>query len=257
MHRFFLPAQNIHQNQVTFPGDISRQLNLVLRLKPGAVVIVLDGKGMEYQTRLLEVSSTQATGEVVSTKLSTTEPSTKLTLLLCLTQREKFEWMLQKCTEMGASTFVPVLSSRSLVQSNREVDSKLERWQRILREAAEQSHRGIIPELRSPIRFEEAIRREEWKNDCRLIPWEEEKSLDIHTVLHKNPPKRVTLTIGPEGGFTEEEVKDAKSAGFIPVSLGPRILRMETAAIAASAIVLYELGDMNARSDQAAGEQIL
>jgi 16S rRNA (uracil1498-N3)-methyltransferase len=257
MHRFFLPSQCIHQNQVLFPGDISRQLNLVLRLKPGATVIVLDGKGMEYQTRLLEVSSTQATGEVVSTKLSTTEPKTKLTLLLCLTQREKFEWMLQKCTEIGASTFVPVISSRSLVQSSREVDSKLERWQRILREAAEQSHRGQLPELRMPVRFEEVIRGEEWKHDCRLIPWEEEKSLDIRTALQKNSSERVTLAIGPEGGFAEEEVSAAKLAGFIPVSLGPRILRMETAAIAAAAIVLYELGDMNARSDQAAGEQIL
>jgi 16S rRNA (uracil1498-N3)-methyltransferase len=201
----------------------------------------------------LEVSSTLVTGEIVSRKLSTTEPKTKLTLLLCLTQREKFEWMLQKCTEVGVTAFVPVISSRSLVQSSREVDGKIERWQRILREAAEQSHRGIVPVLRPPMRFEEAVQSVEWQNDCRLIPWEEENSLDIRTALENNTAQNVTMIVGPEGGFSEGEVRIAQKAGFVSVSLGPRILRMETAAVVAAALVLYQRGDMAAHSNQAAG----
>ena len=238
---------------VAFPREVARQINLVLRLKPGAEVIAMDGTGMEYRVRLTEVTSDTCSGEIVAQAASQTEPFTKLTLLLCLTQREKFEWILQKCTEIGVSAFVPVISSRSLVQSVKEVEGKLERWQRILSEAAEQSHRGIVPELRPVLRFDEAIKLPELSESCRLIPWEEEKGVGLRAALLEKPSNGVSLLIGPEGGFSEAEVVNAKSAGFTPVTLGPRILRMETAAMAAAALVLYERGDMEMRSDQAAG----
>ena len=208
---------------------------------------------MEYRVRLTEVASDVCSGEIVAHTASKTEPITKLTLLLCLTQREKFEWILQKCTEIGVSVFVPVISSRSLVHSVKEVEGKLERWQRILSEAAEQSHRGIVPELRPVLRFEEAIKLPELSESCRLIPWEEEKGVGLRTALLEKPSNEIALLIGPEGGFSEAEVLCAKSAGFTPVTLGPRILRMETAAMAAAALVLFERGDMEMRSDQAAG----
>jgi 16S rRNA (uracil1498-N3)-methyltransferase len=199
--------------------------------------------------KLREVTASTVNGEIISKGLSQSEPKTKVTLLVCLTQREKFEWILQKCTEIGVSAFIPVISSRSLVQSTREVDSKFERWLRILREASEQSHRGIVPELRPALRFEEAVNLPEYRQDCRLIPWEEEKSLSLHDALVHNPSPRIILAIGPEGGFSEEEVGLAKKAGYLPVTLGPRILRMETAAITAAALALYERGEMNARLD--------
>ncbi len=253
MHRFFLPSSSFISPVVVFPSDVARQINLVLRLKPGAEVIALDGAGMEFRVRLPEVASAACSGEIGAQTASKPEPLTKLTLLLCLTQREKFEWILQKCTEIGVSTFIPVISTRSLVQSAREVEGKLERWQRILSEAAEQSHRSIVPELRPVLRIEEAIRLPELNESCCLIPWEEEKGVGLKTALLEKPSKEVALLVGPEGGFSEAEVMCAKSAGFTPVTLGPRILRMETAAMAAAALVLYERGDMEMRSDQAAG----
>jgi 16S rRNA (uracil1498-N3)-methyltransferase len=249
MHRFFLRPVNIETNDVLFPEDLSRQISLVLRLKPGAEVIVLDGKGSEYSVKLRDVSASNVTGDILSQKLTTSEPAIRVTLLLCLTQREKFEWILQKCTEIGVAAFIPVISSRSLVQGNREVAGKFERWQRILREASEQSHRGLIPELRSPLRFEDAVALPEFQSSCRLIPWEEEKSQGLHEALSGNQSANVTLAIGPEGGFSEGEIAIAKKAGYLPVTLGPRILRMETAAITAAALVLYERGEMNASSD--------
>lgn len=252
MHRFFLPSSSFTPPVVVFPREVTRQINLVLRLRPGAEVIALDGTGMEYRVRLTEVASDSCSGEIITQAASEAEPLTKLTLLLCLTQREKFEWILQKCTEIGVSVFVPVISSRSLVQSPREIEGKLERWQRILSEAGEQSHRGIVPDLRPVLRFEEAIRLPELRESCCLIPWEEEKGVGLRTTLLEKPSTEVALLIGPEGGFSEAEVVSAKSAGFIPVTLGPRILRMETAAMAAAALVLYERGDMEMRSDQAA-----
>lgn len=253
MHRFFLPSSSFEGASVTFPGETARQIHLVLRLKPGTEVIALDGMGMEYRVQLTDISSESTMGEVVAQSRSATEPQTKLMLLLCLTQREKFEWILQKCTEIGVSTFIPIISSRSLVQSAREVEGKYERWQRILQEAAEQSHRGLIPELRPVLRFEDALKLPEIATCCCLIPWEEEKSIGLRSALAQKTSMDVALLVGPEGGFSENEVVRAKSAGFTPITLGPRILRMETAAMTAAALVLYDRGDMEMRSNQAAG----
>ena len=253
MHRFFVQPASIANDQVTFPPEISRQMNLVLRLKPGAIVIALDGLGNEHTVELREVNSENSTGFVVKSRIVSTEPRTHLTLLLCLTQREKFEWILQKCTEIGVSVIVPVISSRSLVQSSRDVESKSERWQRILREAAEQSHRGRVPELKSSMKFNESIHLDEISNNMRLIPWEDEKTVGIREALQYDTTSEVTLLIGPEGGFSMDEVSAAQKAGFLPVSLGPRILRMETAAVTAAAIVMYQRGDMDMGSDQTPG----
>jgi 16S rRNA (uracil1498-N3)-methyltransferase len=253
MHRFFVPPESFSATQVNFPAETARQMNLVLRLKPGTTVIALDGAGNEFSVLLQQVATDVSSGEITGRCHSAAEPETHLTLLLCLTQREKFEWILQKCTEIGVSTFIPVISSRSLVQSAREVEGKYERWQRILREAAEQSHRGIVPALKPTVRFDAALKLPEIEMDCRLIPWEEEHSLGIRQVLGAGHPGRVTLAIGPEGGFSESDIGAAKGTGFVPVTLGPRILRMETAAVAAAALTLYECGDMESLSDQSTG----
>jgi 16S rRNA (uracil1498-N3)-methyltransferase len=245
MHRFFLSPQNISSEGIHFPEQISRQIAQVLRLKPDANVIVLDGLGKEYLVRLTEVSSREVSGKVEEILPARGEPSAEVILMLCLTQREKFEWMLQKCTEVGASRFVPVISSRSLVQSSGEANAKYERWNRIICEAAEQSHRTIIPELSPTLKLEQALREATFADACKLIPWEDEKSTSLKTALDEDLSKKIAILIGPEGGFSSDEVNLAKAAGFMPVTLGPRILRMETAAIVSCALVLYERGELN------------
>jgi 16S rRNA (uracil1498-N3)-methyltransferase len=249
MHRFFLSPANIQDGAVTFTESISRQMVQVLRLKPDAVVMVLDGEGKEYQVRLITLSAQQCEGTVESMNAALGEPKTTLNLYLCLTQREKFEWILQKCTEVGVSKIIPVISSRSLLQDAREALNKYERWQRILQEAAEQSHRGRVPGLEAPLRFAAAVKQAGQSTACCLIPWEEEKSLSLRQALQKDASQEVALLIGPEGGFSAEEVALAQSEGFISVTLGKRILRMETAAVVASALVLYERGEMEGRLD--------
>jgi 16S rRNA (uracil1498-N3)-methyltransferase len=252
MHRFFLPLESFQPDAVVFSEYSSRQIAQVLRLKPETEVIVLDGSGDEFVVRLQEVNSKNSTGKVLSIQKASSEPSSQVKLYLCVTQREKYEWMLQKCTELGASSFVPVISSRSLVQSLNEVQSKYERWQKILTEAAEQSHRAKVPLLEPAVKFAQLAGMSPSKDVNRLIPWEDEKSTSIKEVLtHKKGPN-VEILIGPEGGFSTLEVEQAQKAGFLSVSLGPRILRMETAAMTCTALVLYELGDMDARSHQPA-----
>ena len=240
MHRFFVPLESISAERVAFPAETARQMARVLRLPPGRRVIALDGLGNEFEVELEQVDSTAATGRIVERRTAQNEPRASLRLFLCLTQREKFEWMLQKCTEAGASGFVPVISDRSLVRSVDE--GKLERWRKILREAAEQSGRGRIPGLFAPVPLRD-VRPE--SGETGLLLWEGEQVRTLREALAPAPhPLRAAALIGPEGGFGEDEARAAQSAGFAPVSLGRRILRMETAALAAVLLVLHETGDL-------------
>ncbi len=248
MNRFFLPPDLFSQEMIQFPDEISSQISRVLRLRVGERAVVLDNRGNEALVELEEVSAHGTTGRVIQRYKAEGEAALQLTLVICLTQREKFEWILQKGTELGVSIFKPVISSRSLVQKEEEIAGKLDRWQRILKEAAEQSGRGKIPRLEPARKLEETIRGVE--DSVKLVLWEEEKQSSLKQVLqNKDQVRNITLLIGPEGGLSGQEVDQAMKQGFIPVSLGKRILRMETAAITAAALVMYELGEMEPRSN--------
>ncbi|HSV86912.1 MAG TPA: 16S rRNA (uracil(1498)-N(3))-methyltransferase [Levilinea sp.] len=243
MHRFFLSPELLSGETIAFPSGIARQIALVLRLKPAAHVIVLDGQGSEFEVELLAVGQEGVHGRIIAPRPARGEPRASITLYLALTGREKFEWMLQKCTEVGAAAFVPVMTSRSLVQDGQQSASKLERWARIVREAAEQSQRGIVPPLHAPLRFENALQQAK-AHPLRLILWEREHTSALREALaplKDMPAPTLAVFTGPEGGFSEREIEAARQAGFQPVTLGKRILRMETAAVVAAALILYEL----------------
>jgi 16S rRNA (uracil1498-N3)-methyltransferase len=256
MQRFFLTSSCINEDHVYFPEHVAYQLSHVLRMQPGQYCIVLDNQGNELKVELLTVLPGKVTGKVTGCSPASGEPRVQLMLFLCLTQRDKFEVMLQKCTEVGASSFIPVISSRSLVQNMEEVEKKHERWTKIIREAAEQSGRGKLPDLLPALAFVAACEEASRHNELALIPWEEERHSKNRCMLSEiiaqkcyrdgQPlePLRVALMIGPEGGFSEGEVNLAKNHGMVPISLGPRVLRVETAAVVASALVLYTLGEM-------------
>lgn len=240
MHRFFIPPENIHTDQIEFKGKCAHQIARVLRLKEGDECIALDNLGNEVAGRLEQVSPETCLARVIE-KRRADEPRVRLLMLLSLTQREKFEWMLQKCTEIGAAGFLPVISQRSLVQGKTETLAKYERWQMILKEAAEQSGRGMIPQLLPPANLKEAVMSTRDEYALRLIPWEDEKQTGIKTMLREGNPAQVAVLIGPEGGFSAEEVETATDAGFLRVTLGRRILRMETAAVVSAALIFHEL----------------
>jgi 16S rRNA (uracil1498-N3)-methyltransferase len=244
MHHFFLPPQLLTGDTVEFPAETARQVALVLRLAPGARVTALDGLGYAYEVELVQVGRAGVSGRVLEKRPAGGEARTRLTLYLALTGREKFEWMLQKCTEVGAAAFVPVVTARALVQDGRDAGKKLERWERIVREAAEQSRRGRVPEVRAPLRFEAALGAAA-DMPLKVIPWEGEQAVGLREALapwQGRAELEAAVFIGPEGGFSEGEIEAARRAGFQPVTLGERILRMETAATVAAALMLYELG---------------
>ena len=165
-------------------------------------------------------------------------------------KQDKFEWVLQKGTELGVASFVPMITERSIVRQTNLKPNKLARWQRIMSEAAEQSGRGRIPTLSAPVEYIAALRQAQ-ASHLAMIPWENEPvntigaTLDISSHPEALPIPVVAILIGPEGGFTDSEIQDARSANILSVTLGPRILRAETAAIVATTITLHELREMN------------
>ena len=175
---------------------------------------------------LTAVSPRAATAAVVAERPSPPEPSLELVLYQSLIRPQRFELVLEKGTELGVSRFV-----------------RLQRWRRIVTEAAEQSGRGRVPAIDPPSLFEDAVRS---APGLLLLPWEGERSRSLRSYLRSlgDRPLAASLFIGPEGGFAEDEVRLAREAGCVPISLGPRILRSETAGIVAAALVMHELGEM-------------
>lgn len=247
MNRFFVSSEAISDRFVRLTQAQSHQLCHVLRLERGDAVLVLDNLGWEYDVRLERVDAKEASGVVVHRRRASGEPKTVLTLFQSLLTREKFEWVLQKGTELGVCRFVPMLTRRGLVRARQGgKKEKLERWRRILREAAEQSGRARIPVLEGPVPLRTALDGAGDRDLC-LVATPHEGGVPLHRVLRQRAaetPVSIGLFVGPEGGFDPEEVELCLEAGAQAVRLGPRILRTETAAVVGAALVLYELGDL-------------
>ena len=253
--RFFVQPGAIAQGEVVVAGPQAHQIIAVLRMKVGDRCFVLDNTGWQYEVEVAEVHSGEVRAKVLSRSLVTTEPRTKITIYQGLLKADRFEHVLQKGTELGVVAFVPTLCDRSVVGSlDDSRSSKLARWERIIAEAAEQSGRGKLPVLQAAAVFPQACSQ---ARGISLIPWEEESAQRLRDALRhlaldgsseargaRPRPFAVNLFIGPEGGFTPDEIETARRYGIVPVTLGPRILRAETAAIAAASAVLYELGDL-------------
>lgn len=253
MHRFFVSPSSIEGNEVTLTGPQAHQIAHVLRMRPDETVVVLDNSGWEIHTQLTVVESNKVKGEVVRRRLCAAEPHTKISLYHSVLKSHHFEIALQKCTELGVVEFVPLVSQRCVMRDLEVVENKRRRWEGIIQEAAEQCRRGLKPTLRPAAFFPQACEQAHHSGGVTLIPWEEEGATNLRTLLqdgpagHKRgwPPLSISLFIGPEGGFTAGEIDLACRYGVIPVTLGPRILRAETAGIVAVAAILYALGDLD------------
>ncbi|MCP4421966.1 MAG: 16S rRNA (uracil(1498)-N(3))-methyltransferase [Chloroflexi bacterium] len=243
MHRFFVTSENSIGKQVELPAHLAHQIRNVLRLRADSAILVLDNKGWEYEVVLRQVDKQRVVGEIVAKRPSVNEPSVQLTLYQSLIKRDKFEWVLQKGTEIGVSHFVPLVTKRSLMQKVDIKSNKLSRWQKIITEAAEQCRRGRIPTLQTPMTLAQALAVQPAQPG--LIAWEEEKVETLREVMSAwKRPSAVSLFIGPEGGFAAQEVAAAQTANIAPITLGKRILRAETAALVASALILHELDEL-------------
>ena len=234
-------------NTVQLERSLAHQLARVLRLREGERIVLLDGSGSEREIELLTVNPRRVVGVVRETRRGFSEPKLAVTLYQALVPRDKLEQVLQKGTEVGVSAFVPVSCARSLVRDRDMADERrVTRWRRIVQEAAEQSGRAGMPQVRPALPLAQAL-TEATAAGPALIAWEGERRRSIRDALRAalvGADMSLSLFVGPEGGFTEAEVAAGREAGVLSISLGPRILRTETAGPVLAALALYEAGDM-------------
>ncbi|MGH2355076.1 MAG: 16S rRNA (uracil(1498)-N(3))-methyltransferase [Chloroflexota bacterium] len=238
MHRFFVETR-LDGGEVVLPGHIAHQVTAVLRMRPGAGLVLFDGSGGEWQAELLSVGREGARAQLLSHAVPPgREPSIQVILCQALLKADKVEWILQKGTELGMAAFRPLIMCRTVpVERAATQGRKLARWRRIVVEAAEQSGRCTVPAVYPPVPLEVVLREAR----ATVLCWEDEQTHPFRDAFGRALAEgdgRVQVIIGPEGGITPEEVRAAAKAGVHLASLGPRTLRSETAALAAAALAL-------------------
>ena len=209
----------------------------------GQIVTLTDAGGRDFRARVLRLSATKASLLIFDRFLLPTESGVEIVLLQALPEKERMEWIIQKTTELGISTLIPLRSARSISLEEREAkQKKAHRWQEIAVKAVQQSRRARVPRVEAYRSFNKALKACEGES-LKILLWEKTGE-PLKQVLKQHAARKICAMVGPEGGFTEEEVAQAGDAGFIPVKLGRRILRTETAAITLVALLQYELGDL-------------
>ena len=248
MHRFFL--ENIDTKNIVLSAEDFNHIVNVLRLKLYDNIIVCDGQGNDYNCQIVELSKKSIKLNRISHLINFNDPTVHVTLYQGLPKSDKMELIIQKCVELGIYSIIPVETTRSIAKVKDGGQKKQERWQNISLAAAKQAQRGIIPKIGPVISFKEAVTQAD-AFDIAFIPYEGEYRKTFKQVL-SNPNRlkvfEVAMFIGPEGGFEESEITLAKEAGIIPITLGGRILRTETAGFAALTMLLYERGEYDARN---------
>jgi len=219
-------------------------------LGPGEIIRLCTGNGREFTARIREITNKQVVCEITGEMEIPTEAPIEVTLYQGLPKGDKMDLVIQKSTELGVARIVPVICERTVVKlDEKKAETRLARWQRIAEEAAKQSRRTIIPAVSRQVTFDAAL-EEVSGTTLAVMPWEEESALGIKHVLTSYSRRKardksdIAVFIGPEGGFSAEEADMARSKGVLPVSLGPRIMRTETAGLAAITMIMYELGDL-------------
>lgn len=242
MHRFFIPQ--LYTAEMTIKDVDARHISKVLRMQPGDKLQIVSDDGV---TAIAEIVSLQSDSVVVKCleKLAEShEPSVKITLAQGLAKGEKMDFIIQKAVEMGVSSIVPVAMEHSVVRlEGAKADKKVERWQKIAEAAAKQSKRDIIPQVQPVQTMQQMLANNDLQH--KIIAYECEDRLGLKTALQScHNLQELLLIIGPEGGISEFELDLARKNGAVPVSLGKRILRAETAGVVALSAILYETGDL-------------
>ncbi|MCX5875734.1 MAG: 16S rRNA (uracil(1498)-N(3))-methyltransferase [Deltaproteobacteria bacterium] len=243
LRRFFINPTDITGETAQLTGPEAHHLRSVLRLSPGDPVTFFDGTGARYQARIEQILKDRVTATIVE-HTQDLPPKVRLHLGQALLKGQKMDLILQKATELGVDAIWPFYSEHGIHKTPR--DTQMERWQRIVLEACKQCDRAKPLEVHDPREITDLMTQPP-PSDARLIFWEHETRQTLNEALADRATdcRSVLFLLGPEGGFSKTEVACAPQEGFIPVSLGPRIPRPETATLAATAILQYALGNLN------------
>ena len=245
MYKFFVNEEQINGNIVNIIGEDVNHIKNVLRLEAGENICVCNkDSARSFLCEILKYDNNEVVCEVVSEIMESTEPNTYIHIFQGLPKSDKFEWIIEKCTEIGVKEITPVIMKRTVVKlDEKDRNKKLNRWQKIAEVAAKQSKRDCIVTINNIINFENIFEKLE-DYDILLVAYEEEKENTLKKVLTQfecNKDMKIAVIIGPEGGIDETEIKQCKSNRFISVTLGKRILRTETAPLVIASNILYEL----------------
>lgn len=244
MHHFFVEPSKIQGNHIFIDGPDVNHIRNVLRMNPGEEVNVTDGSGEKvYRCAIASIGEDKVELNIMWAQEKGMELPSKIYLFQGLPKSDKMELIIQKAVELGVYEIIPMATARAVVKlDQKKAAAKVKRWQAISESAAKQSKRLLIPEVKEPVKFSEALKLAS-DLDVRLIPYELAEGMDgtRRIIQSVKPGQSVAVFIGPEGGFEEAEVELAKEAGFQAITLGRRILRTETAGMTVLSILMYQL----------------
>jgi 16S rRNA (uracil1498-N3)-methyltransferase len=246
MKRFFLSPGSLQGRRMVFTGPDARYITRSLRLKRGAEIVGFDGAGMEYTGTIAILSPRRVEAVISQTSVSTESPSLRIALAQSLLKGRGLDGVLRQATELGISEFIPLATRYTIPRLFQEGEKRRQRWARIAADASRQSGRKVNPVVHPVEKWKDFLARAP-EYDLSLLPWEKERERSLKEVTARlageGGSARILVAIGPEGGFTESEAAEAVEAGFLAVSLGPRILRATTAGVAAVAYLQIALGE--------------
>lgn len=242
LRRFYIDPGEIQKDVPAVTGPDARHISKVLRLKKNDAILLIDGTGYLYEAKITGLSDERVEVAVIRGYLRENEPPVRIIVGQGFLKDRKMDLLVRYLTEIGVTGWVPVFTRNAVPRPEaKRLALRVERWKTIAREAAKQCRRSLPPDILDPVTFDELL---EMEADLKIVFWENETKARL-----EKPPVRTALTsimvlLGPEGGFTENEIRRARLAGFATASLGPRILRAETAALAACTLIQHIYGDM-------------
>jgi 16S rRNA (uracil1498-N3)-methyltransferase len=249
MRYFFIEKPATDGATALISGSDARHITTVLRLKPGDKIGLFDGKGFEYQARIEAVSSRSVKVVVLNSFPSTAESPVEIIVAQAFLKERKMDGLVRQLTELGITQWIPFFAQRSVPRPDQKnLSARSKRWQKIAKEALKQCKRGRVLEIGETASFE-AMLAQSRTCDLKIVFWEEEST--PLTALLPQPEQKIKtifVILGPEGGFTVQEIETARERGFITAALGPRIMKAETATVAACVLLQYLYGDMGKKS---------
>lgn len=246
MQRYFVDPSAWRDNHITITGDDVHHIVRVMRGQTGDHLLISDSNGRLAKVELTALDAKQVDARVVDMLPLVAEPKSPIWVAQALPKADKMELIVQKGTEIGVGAFLPFTSARTIVQYDAKKQGKVvERWSKIAKEAAEQAHRDVLPVLHAPQSWKQMLARIP-ETAATFICYEKQLGEGLRKTLEQvaDDGRPVMVIVGPEGGFTEQEITQAVEAGAIAITLGARILRTETAALVAASGILFARGEM-------------
>jgi 16S rRNA (uracil1498-N3)-methyltransferase len=246
MRRFFIEPDTADNPVVSITGSEARHIKNVLRLKAGDTIRLFDGTGVEYEAAIVHLTAGRAELSIISKETAVAESPIELAIAQGYLKEKKMDSLIRQLCELGMSRWMPFISQRSVPRPDeKRLDARMQRWQKIARESLKQCRRSVLPKISAPVAFDEVL---EFGRSCdlKILFWEQEtRALDRKALTDSvNPVKQAFIVLGPEGGFADQEIEKARELGFTISGLGPRILRAETATIAACTLIQFLFGDL-------------